>query len=160
MLFSADRCSEGQLISKANCQALNSSKKRTNEFVFTSMRRVLVCIVEEIENSKKAFRNYMTFSFFTQIFMNWLQLSEIRTWPIRWNLEKCSRKCGCLFLGKWSFIKDNIYRTREERYSSPKRKILFLSFIFIHICAIHALLDFLVNRFLFIFNFPSIILAE
>ena len=28
---------KGQLISKANCQAMNSSKKRTNEFVFTSM---------------------------------------------------------------------------------------------------------------------------
>ena len=31
---------KGQLISKANCQAMNSSKKRTNEFVFTTMRRV------------------------------------------------------------------------------------------------------------------------
>ena len=31
---------KGQLISKANCQAENSSKKRTNEFVFTTMRRV------------------------------------------------------------------------------------------------------------------------
>ena len=28
-------CGKGQLISKANCQAVNSSKKRTNEFVFT-----------------------------------------------------------------------------------------------------------------------------
>ena len=27
--------SKGQLISKANCQAKDSSKKRTNEFVFT-----------------------------------------------------------------------------------------------------------------------------
>ena len=27
---------KGQLISKANCQAMNSSKKRTNEFVFTT----------------------------------------------------------------------------------------------------------------------------
>ena len=151
---------KGRLISKTKCQAMNSSKKWTNEFVITTMLRVFIRFLEEIENSKKAFRNYMTFSFFTQIFMNWLQLSEIRTWPIRWNLEKCSRKCVCLFLGKWSFIKDNIYRTRGEIHSNPKRKILFLSFIFIHICAIHALLDFLVNRFLFIFNFPSIILAE
>ena len=134
MLFSADRCSEGQLISKANCQALNSLKKRTNEFGFTSMRRVLVCILEEIKNSKKAFRNYMTFSFFTQIFMNWLQLSEIRTWPIRWNLEKCSRKCGCLFLGKWSFIKDNIYRTRGEIHSNPKEKYYsYLSSLFTYV---------------------------
>ena len=28
---------KGQLTSKENCQAVNSSKKRTNEFVFTTM---------------------------------------------------------------------------------------------------------------------------
>ena len=33
---------KGQLISKANCQVVNSSKKRTNEFVFTTMRSVFV----------------------------------------------------------------------------------------------------------------------
>ena len=32
-----------------------------NEFVFTSMQRVFVRFVEEIEDSKKAFRNYLTF---------------------------------------------------------------------------------------------------
>ena len=53
---------KGQLISKANCQAMNSSKKRTNEFIFTSMRHVFVCFLEEMEDSKKAFRNYPTFS--------------------------------------------------------------------------------------------------
>ena len=31
-------CYKGQLISKANCQAVNSSKKRTNEFILTSSR--------------------------------------------------------------------------------------------------------------------------
>ena len=41
-------------ISKANCQAENSSKKRTNEFVFLRF-------FEEIKDSKKAFRNYVTF---------------------------------------------------------------------------------------------------
>ena len=44
---------KGQLISKANCHAEDSSKKRTNEFVFNSMRRVFVCFLEEIEDSKK-----------------------------------------------------------------------------------------------------------
>ena len=39
---------KGQLISKANCQAVNSSKKRTNEFVYTTMRRVFICFLEEI----------------------------------------------------------------------------------------------------------------
>ena len=51
-----------QLISKANCQAANSSKKRTNEFNFTTMRLVFVRFLEEIEDIKKTFRNYLTFS--------------------------------------------------------------------------------------------------
>ena len=53
---------KGQLISKANCQAVNSSKKQTNEFIFTSMQCVFVRFLEEIEDSKKTFRNYLTFS--------------------------------------------------------------------------------------------------
>ena len=46
---------KGQLILKANCQAVNSSKKRTNEFVFTTMRGVFVRFLEEIEDTKKTF---------------------------------------------------------------------------------------------------------
>ena len=46
---------KGQLISKANCQAVNSSKKGMNEFIFTTMRRVFVRFSEEIENTKKHF---------------------------------------------------------------------------------------------------------
>ena len=58
-----DSCTDkGQLISKANYQVMNSSKKRTNEFVFTCMGRVFVRFLEEIEESKKAFRNYLTFT--------------------------------------------------------------------------------------------------
>ena len=38
--------SKGQLISKANCQAEDSPKK-TNDFFFTSMRRVFVRFLEE-----------------------------------------------------------------------------------------------------------------
>ena len=56
-----DRAPKGQLILKANCQAEDSPKKRTNEFVFTSMRRVFVRFLEEIEDSKKVFRNYLIF---------------------------------------------------------------------------------------------------
>ena len=48
---------KGQLILKANCQAVNSSKKRTNEFIFTTMQRVFVCCLEEIEDTKKTSRN-------------------------------------------------------------------------------------------------------
>ena len=46
---------KGQLISKTNRQAEDSSKKRTNEFVFTSMRRVFVRFLEEIDDPKKPF---------------------------------------------------------------------------------------------------------
>ena len=53
---------KGQLISKANCQAEDSSKKRTNEFVFTSMRRVFVRFLEESSARKKTFRDYLTFN--------------------------------------------------------------------------------------------------
>ena len=54
---------KGQITSKANCQDMNSSKKQTNVFVFTtSMGRVFVCFLEEIEVNKKTFRNYLTFN--------------------------------------------------------------------------------------------------
>ena len=43
----------GQLISKSNCQAVNSSKKQTNEFVFTTMRHVFIRLLEEIEDTIK-----------------------------------------------------------------------------------------------------------
>ena len=55
---------KGQLISKANCQAEDSSKKRTNEFVFTSMQRVFVRFLEESSARKKTFRDYLTFNKF------------------------------------------------------------------------------------------------
>ena len=38
---------KGELISKANCQAMDSSKKGTNEFVFTTMQLVFVRFLEE-----------------------------------------------------------------------------------------------------------------
>ena len=38
---------KGQLISKANCKAMDSSKKRTNEFALTSIGRVFVRFLEE-----------------------------------------------------------------------------------------------------------------
>ena len=52
---------KGQLISKANCQVVKSSKKRTNELVFTTMRRVFVHFLE-IEDTKKRFQNLLTFN--------------------------------------------------------------------------------------------------
>ena len=70
---------KGQLISKANRQAVNSSKKRTNEFVFTTMRRVFVRFSEEIEDTQKTFRNYLTFISvnFQRVFSNNFQLGWV-----------------------------------------------------------------------------------
>ena len=45
---------KGHLIVKADLQ-VNSSKKRTNEFIFISMRRVFVRFLEEVEDTKKTF---------------------------------------------------------------------------------------------------------
>ena len=55
------KLTKGQLISKANCQAVKSFKKRMNEFFFTCMRSVFDRFFEEIEDSKEAFRNHLTF---------------------------------------------------------------------------------------------------
>ena len=43
---------KGQLISKENCQAVNSSKKRIDKLVFTTMRCVFVPFLEEEKLSK------------------------------------------------------------------------------------------------------------
>ena len=42
---------------------MDSSKKRTNEFVFTSMRRVFVRFLGESSARKKSFRDYLTFNY-------------------------------------------------------------------------------------------------
>ena len=39
---------------------MNSSEKQMNEFVFSSMRHVFVHFFDKIEDSKKAFRKYLT----------------------------------------------------------------------------------------------------
>ena len=47
-----NRVATVQLISKANCQAMNSSKKRANEFVFTS---VFVCFLKKLRTLQRYF---------------------------------------------------------------------------------------------------------
>ena len=47
---------KGQLISKRKSQAEDSPKKRTNEFVFTSMRCVFVRFLGESSARKKRFK--------------------------------------------------------------------------------------------------------
>ena len=58
-------------MSKANRQAEDSSKKRTHEFVFTSMQRVFVRFLDESSARKKSFRDYLTFKF-KKYFKNFL----------------------------------------------------------------------------------------
>ena len=48
---------KGQTKSKWFFKADVSSKKWTKEFNFTTMRLVFVCLLEEIEDTKKAFQN-------------------------------------------------------------------------------------------------------
>ena len=52
-----EETTKGQTKSKRFFQAEVSSKKRTKEFNFTTMRLVFVRFLEEIEDSKKTFRN-------------------------------------------------------------------------------------------------------
>ena len=53
--------SKGQTKSKRFFQADVSSKKQRKEFNFTTMRLVFVRFLEEIEDTKKAFRNELNF---------------------------------------------------------------------------------------------------
>ena len=55
LILTVYHSAKGQLISKTNCQAEDSPKKQTNEFVFTSMRRVFVRFLEESLAKKKRF---------------------------------------------------------------------------------------------------------
>ena len=63
-IFEKQLVYKGQMIWKANCRAANSSKKRTNEFIFTSMWHVFIRFLEEIEDTSKSFQNNLTFSYF------------------------------------------------------------------------------------------------
>ena len=60
---------KGQLISKANCQDEDSPKKRTKEFVFTSMRRVFIRFLGESSARKNVSRLSDLYSPFTRYFV-------------------------------------------------------------------------------------------
>ena len=42
---------------------MNSSKTQMNELIFTSIQRVFIRFLEESEDSKKAFQDYLTFNY-------------------------------------------------------------------------------------------------
>ena len=48
----------------------NSPKKRTNEFGFTTETNSIVCLWGEFKDTKKSFRNYLTFKAETVISLN------------------------------------------------------------------------------------------
>ena len=50
------------MISKGLLVFLNSPKKRTNKFVFSTMTNSLVRFLGVFEETKKSFRNYLTFN--------------------------------------------------------------------------------------------------
>ena len=55
-------CNKDQIISKGLLVSSNSPKKRTNEFVFTTTTNSFVRFLGEFEDTKKSFRNYLTFN--------------------------------------------------------------------------------------------------
>ena len=54
-------CTKGQIISKGLLVSSNSPKKQTNEFVFTTTTNSFVRFLGKFEDTKKSFRNYLTF---------------------------------------------------------------------------------------------------
>ena len=78
---------------KTNCQAKDSSKKTTNEFVFTSIRRVFVRFLEESSASrKKRFEIYRPLSqdvnFFFSIHFSIFLWYELSACPLILNSNK------------------------------------------------------------------------
>ena len=54
---------------------MNSSKNRTNEFIFTSMLCVFVSFLEEIEDAEKVFRNHLTFNWWISKWDYWFWIT-------------------------------------------------------------------------------------
>ena len=53
--------SKGQIISKGLLVSSNSPKEWINKFVSTTTRNSFICFFGEFEDTKKSFRNYLTF---------------------------------------------------------------------------------------------------
>ena len=69
MTFPWTTTTKGQTNSKLFFQANVSSKKQTSGFYFTTMKpqvAFFVRFLEEIEDTKKIFRNYLTFNVFRE----------------------------------------------------------------------------------------------
>ena len=111
-------CPEGQLISKANCHALNSSKKRTNEFIFTTMQPVFIHFLEEIEDTKKTFRNYLTFNTSESIYIIHITLLK-KVFLFCLFTVSPSRALGRIS-GKWPKITE-ITRKQTRRFGKQWR---------------------------------------
>ena len=115
------------MISKGLLVSSNSSKKRKNEFVFTTMTNSFVRFLGEFEDNKTSFRNYLTFTYmafsnlncgFSRIFgpiFFCLFLFQSKIWKI-WNSDvgmsfksvvnssfSSSKQIICSLKGKYCF---------------------------------------------------------
>ena len=78
---------KGQLISKANCQEMNSSKKWTNEFVFTTMQRFFCLFLgRNWRHQKKPFQ--ITWPLLVQPYFRSYRSLECLTLSYVWSMHK------------------------------------------------------------------------
>ena len=90
--FFLPNSTNGQLISKANCQAVNSSKKRTNEFIFTTMQHVFVRFLKKLKSTKRHFEiNWPLSQILSFLFWKNSRIPESPfeiNWPLIWDTFK------------------------------------------------------------------------
>ena len=70
-------------MSKGLLVSSNSPKKQTKEFVFTTTTNLFVRFLGEFEDTKKSFRNYLTFRFFL---CNLSILDFLNTWTVNFSV--------------------------------------------------------------------------
>ena len=93
---------KGQLISEWFLGSSISSKKWANEFNFPTMRLVFVRFLEEFDDPKKPFRNWLTFSIF--LFFYVLENFTIEgILLINWRIKSSLLLANHLLLIQWQY---------------------------------------------------------
>ena len=93
---------KGQLISKRFLGSSISSKKWTKKFVFTTVRNDFVRFLEEIDDLKKPFRNWLIFSIF--LFFYVLENFTIEgILLINWRIKSSLLLANHLLLIQWQY---------------------------------------------------------
>ena len=67
---------KGQIISKGLLVSSNSPKKQTNKFVFITTTNSFVCFLGEFEDTKKSFRNCLTFTYLHNLTSSFLKFRQ------------------------------------------------------------------------------------